>query len=140
MPFAGTVFTIAGIIFLLTKQKVKKFRFLGILSLIVIAGLMILKGKSYYTLGIFPLLIVSGAVAYDNWLKRRWLRVVIPVILVLITLPVLPMGVPIFKTAGLINYFKGLDEKFGLDVGRRFEDGSIHSFHRIMQTCWDGKN
>jgi hypothetical protein len=127
MPFAGSVFTIAGILFLLTKQKGKKFRFLGILSLIVITGLMILKGKSYYTLGVFPMLIVSGGVAYDNWLKRKWLRIVVPVALVVITLPVLPMGVPIYKPDGLIKYFKGLEENYGLTVGRRFEDGSIHS-------------
>ena len=57
--FAGTILTIAGLIFLLTGRKSEKFRFLGFLALFIIAGLMLLKGKSYYTLGIFPLLIVS---------------------------------------------------------------------------------
>jgi hypothetical protein len=127
MPITGTVFTIAGLIFLLSNKKIKKFRFLGFLSLFIIAGLMILKGKSYYTLGIFPLLIISGAVAYGHWIRNVWLRVIFPVILVLLTLPVLPFGIPIYNQNGLIKYFKELDEKYGLDVGRRFEDGSIHS-------------
>lgn len=127
MPFLGTVFTIAGIIFLLKSKKASKFRFLGYLSLFVIAGLMILKGKSYYTLGIFPLLIAAGAVLYERWLERTWLRVIFPLILVILTLPVVPMGLPVFDTEGLIKYFKGLDEKYGIDTGRRFEDGSIHS-------------
>jgi hypothetical protein len=127
MPFAASVFTIAGLIFLLSGIRVKQFRFLGFLSLFIIAGLMVLKGKSYYTLGIFPLLIVSGAVSFEYWLKKTWIRVVLPVILILLTLPVVPIGMPVFKTGGLISYFNLLDKKYGIDVGRRFEDGSIHS-------------
>jgi hypothetical protein len=127
MPFAGTLFTVAGIIYLLAGKKVRKFRFLGFLSLFVITALMFMKGKSYYTLGIFPMLIVSGAVAYDNWLRKKWLRILVPVILVLITLPCLPMGFPVYKPLKLTEYFNGLQVKYGIDTGRRFEDGSIHS-------------
>jgi hypothetical protein len=127
MPFAASIFTIAGLIFLLIGEKAKKFRFLGFLSLFVIVGLMLLRGKSYYTLGIFPLLIVSGAVSSDYWLKGTWIRIVVPVFLILITLPVVPIGMPVYKTKGLIEYFNTLDKKYGIDVGRRFEDGSVHS-------------
>ena len=93
MPFAATLLTLAGLVFLLTGEKVKRFRFLGFLSLFIIVGLMLLKGKSYYTLGIFPLLIISGAVAYDQWLRGSWIRVLFPVILVILTLPLIPMGI-----------------------------------------------
>jgi len=127
MPFAGTILTVAGLIFLLSGEKIKRFRFLGFLSLFIIIGLMFMKGKSYYTLGIFPLLIVSGAVSYDTWFKRTWIRVLFPLILLIMTLPLVPMGMPVFKTEGLIKYFNTLDKKYGFDVGRRFEDGSIHS-------------
>ncbi len=127
MPFAGAILTIAGIIFLLSGEKMRRFRFLAFLSLFVIFGLMLLKGKSYYTLGIFPLLITSGAVAYDKWLKGRVVRILLPALLVLITLPVVPMGLPVYGIRGLIQYFGKLDKKYGIDTGRRFEDGSIHS-------------
>lgn len=127
MPFAGTILTVAGIVFLLLGEKMKRFRFLGFLSVFIITGLMLLKGKGYYTLGIFPLLIVSGAVFYDYQLRRNIFRAALPLILVLLTLPLVPMGLPVFKTDGLINYFNTLDRKYGIDVGRRFEDGSIHS-------------
>jgi hypothetical protein len=127
MPFAGTILTVAGLIFLFSGEKMKKFRFLGFLSLFIIIGLMLLKAKSYYTLGIFPLLIASGAIAYDNWLKGILGRVLLPVILVLLTWPLMPMGLPVFKAEGLIKYFNDLDIKYGIEVGRRFEDGSIHS-------------
>jgi hypothetical protein len=127
MPFAGTLLTVAGLIFLLSGKKIRRFRFLGYLTIFIITGLMLLKGKSYYTLGLFPFLIVSGAVSYDTWLKRNIFRILFPVILVLITIPVIPMGMPVFKAEALIGYFNNLDKKYGIDIGRRFEDGSIHS-------------
>lgn len=127
MPCAGTILTLAGLIFLLAGKGMRRFRFLGFLSLFVITGLMLLKGKSYYTLGIFPLLTVSGAVAYDQWLDRKWARIAIPVLILTLTIPVIPIGLPVFRTERLIAYFKTLESRYGLDVGRRFEDGSIHS-------------
>jgi hypothetical protein len=127
MPFAGSVLTVAGLIFLLSGEKIKKFRFLGFLALFVILGLMFMKGKSYYTLGIFPLLITAGAVSYDILLRRLWLRILLPLVLFLLTIPVVPIGMPVFNAAGLIKYFEEMDKKYGLDVGRRFEDGSVHS-------------
>ena len=127
MPFAGSFFTVGGVTFLLGSRKMKSYRFLGYLSLFVILGLMILKGKSYYTLGVFPFLISVGAVAYEKWISGKWLRILFPLILVLITLPIVPIGIPVFKTPGLIKYFKVQEEKYGIDLGRRFEDGTIHS-------------
>jgi hypothetical protein len=127
MPVTGTFFTVAGLIFLLTSGKVRKFRFLGFLSLFVIIGLMLLQGKSYYTLGVFPLLIASGAVAYEKLIQRIIFRIIFVVFLVGITIPIVPFGIPVIKKEGLKNYFKVLDRKYGIDLGRRFEDGSIHS-------------
>jgi hypothetical protein len=127
MPAAGSVLTVAGLIFLLTSKKAVKFRFLGFVTLFVILALLFLKGKSYYTLGVFPLLIISGAVSYDLWIKRFWIKMALPVFLILVTLPVVPIGLPVYREDGLIKYFNILDKKYGIDIGRRFEDGSIHS-------------
>jgi hypothetical protein len=127
MPFAGTILTVAGLIFLFTGEKMRKYRFLAFLAVFIIAGLMFLRGKSYYTLGIFPLLITAGAVSYDYCLRRTWIRVLFPVLLIILTIPLIPMGLPVFNADGLIKYFNTLDKKYGIDIGRRFEDGSIHS-------------
>jgi len=126
MPFAGSILTVSGIIFLFSRAA-GKFRFLGFLSVFIIAGLMLLKGKSYYTLGIFPLLIASGAVAFDRWINPRWIRILIPVLLILITIPVIPMGLPVMPREGLKKYFSSQQERLGTSVGQRFEDGTIHT-------------
>ncbi|HUX96842.1 MAG TPA: glycosyltransferase family 39 protein [Bacteroidales bacterium] len=127
MPFAGSFFTIAGLIFILGSEETRKYRFLGYVSIIVIMALLFLKGKSYYTLGIFPFLIGIGAVAYEKWIVRSSFRTLFPAVLIIVTLPVIPIGIPVFKTNGMIKYFDYQAEKLGIDLGRRFEDGSIHS-------------
>jgi len=127
MPSFASVLTIAGLIYLLTNKNAGKFRFLGIVSILVILILFILRGKSYYTIGVFPFLIAAGAVSYERGLKKLWMKVALPFLLVLLTIPMIPLGLPVYKSAGLVSYFRNLEIKYGIVIGRRFEDGSIHS-------------
>lgn len=119
--------SVSGLIFLLIDRKAVRYRFLGILVIFVIVALMLLRGKSYYTIGLFPFLFAAGALSYDYSLKRKWARIALPVVLVMLTIPVVPMGLPIYKSDGLVKYFHVLETKYGLIIGRRFEDNSIHS-------------
>ena len=127
MPFVGSVFTVAGLIYLLVSGEVSRFRFLGLLALFAIFALFVLKGKSYYTLGVMPMLIAAGGAAYDRWLRNRILRIAFPLVLAVLAIPGVPAGLPVWDKEGLVTYFSVLDEKYGFDLGRRFEDGSIHS-------------
>ena len=127
MPSAASILILPGIICLFISRNFRKFRFLGLVVLFVIIALLLLKGKSYYTQGIFPFLIAAGAVSWDNLLRKTSLRILLPLIMIGLTIPILPMGLPIYKTEGLVRYFDELDKKYGIDIGRRFEDGSIHS-------------
>jgi hypothetical protein len=126
-PYAGSILVIGGLIFLLFSKKMKNMRFLGFLFIFIIAALLFMKGKGYYTLGIYPMMIAAGGVAFDTWLRNRIARVILPLLMVLMTIPVVPIGLPVYDKEGLKIYFKVLDEKYGIDLGRRFEDGSIHS-------------
>jgi hypothetical protein len=73
------------------------------------------------------MLIASGGAAFDTWLRSRITRIVLPFFMILITIPNVPFGLPVWDKEGLKVYFKVLDEKYGIDLGRRFEDGTIHS-------------
>jgi hypothetical protein len=126
-PYAGSILVIGGLIFLLFSKNMKNMRFLGFLFIFIIAALLFMKGKGYYTLGIYPMMIAAGSVAFDTWLRNRIARVILPLLMVLMTIPVVPIGLPVYDKEGLKIYFKVLDEKYGIDLGRRFEDGSIHS-------------
>jgi len=127
MPFIGTIFTVAGLVYLLTIRDSRRYRFLGFITLFVIFSLLLLKGKSYYTLGVFPLMIVAGGVSYERMIKGKVFRILFPLVIILLTIPVIPMGIPVLGQDGLKEYFRGLDQKYGIELGRRFEDGSIHS-------------
>lgn len=124
MTLAPFIMLLLGIVFLL---KEKKYRFLFFSVLIVVSVLMILRGKSYYTIGLIPFLIATGSVMIEKYVRNHIARIIIPAFLVLTIIPVLPAGIPVYKQEGLVNYFKYIEEKYGTDAGRRFEDGSIHS-------------
>lgn len=126
IPGAASFLTIGGLLFLFVNKNVRKYRFLGIAAVLVIISLMLLRGKSYYTQGIFPFLISAGAVSFEKILKTKWLKVAFVVFLILFTIPVVPIGMPVLKAEGLISYFNTLETKYHLDIGRRWEDNSIH--------------
>jgi hypothetical protein len=127
IPAAASVLTIAGLIYLFVNKNAWKFRFLGLVVISVIITLMLLHGKSYYTQGIFPFLIAAGAVSWGNMLRKVWSRVFLLLVLIVLTLPILPIGIPIFKTEKLVSYFRNIANNYGMDFVCRFEDNSIHS-------------
>ena len=88
---------------------------------------MLLHGKSYYTQGIFPMLIAAGAVFYEKLIPINLVRWMLPLFIIVPTYFILPIGIPIFGPTGLVKYFNTLETEYGVDVGRRFEDGSVHS-------------
>lgn len=127
MPGAASILTVAGLVFLLLGRKAGSYRFLAFVAIAVIVSLMLLHGKSYYTQGIFPFLMSAGAVAWELILKKLWARIVLICFLIISTLPVLPIGIPVYKTNGLIKYFRVLTDSYGMGFVCRFEDKSIHS-------------
>jgi hypothetical protein len=126
-PGAASVLTIAGLLFLFINKKPIKFRFLGLITVLVILILMLLRGKSYYTQGLFPFLIAAGAVSFENILKKVWSQILLVVFLIIFTIPMIPYGIPVFKSEGMISYFNRLETKYKINVGRQWEDRSIHS-------------
>lgn len=127
IPGAASVLTVAGIIFLFVNKKIRKFRFLGLVVISVIVILMLLHGKSYYTQGIFPFLIAAGAVSWENLLRKTWLRILLLLLIIILTIPMVPIGIPVYKTEKLVSYFSNLTTDYGMDFVCRFEDGQIHS-------------
>lgn len=107
--------------------KEKQYRFLMSTVLFVIIALLILQGKSYYTIGVFPILTAAGSIFIEKMFRNKLARFGIPALFVLLTLPILPYGMPIYDQEGMITYFQKVEDKYGLTLGRRFEDGTIHT-------------
>ncbi|HVN59175.1 MAG TPA: glycosyltransferase family 39 protein [Bacteroidales bacterium] len=127
MCSVSSVLAVAGIIYILVNRKAASYRFFGFLVLFVIVTLMLLRGKSYYTIGLYPFLFAAGAVSYEGQIRKAWTRWFFPLLLVVASLPFLPLGLPVMKSDGMVKYFNMLEKNYGIEMGRRFEDNSIHS-------------
>lgn len=121
------VLFIPGIIVMYFGKKMKPYQPLVVASLLVLLILALLKGKSYYTIGLFPLWIAAGGVYWETILKRKLTRILLPLLLLLFTIPIVPIGIPVYKADKLAEYFARIKDRYGIDMFLRWETGKIHS-------------
>src|SRR5580704_12646121 len=91
-PLAFPVW-LAGLVWYLAAAEGKRFRFLSWAYLIVLAIFIVLGGKSYYALPVYPVLMAAGGVALEAFFAapvRRWMAVAFPALLVVAGLVTLP--------------------------------------------------
>lgn len=105
----------------------QRFRVAGWTFVFTILIFLILHGKSYYTMGIYPIVIAAGAVFWEQAITNLWFRVALPVFMALLLLPILPLGIPFLSVPKMAAYCKYLVEKIGLDGPVRWEDGQLHT-------------
>lgn len=121
---SGSLFWVVGLWFVLVKKPA--FRLLGFIYIMVIALLLIFQGKSYYSAGLYPVLIAAGAVAWESWFAQKVVRVGLPVVMILLTWPLVPFGITILKPEKMVSYGAWASETLGLSGFLRWEDDSLH--------------
>ncbi len=104
----------------------RRYRLMGWYFALVFLLLLALRGKPYYTLGLYPPLIAAGAVWWESALSRAWQRVALPALMTLILLPALPLGLPVLPLPKMMQYCAYLTEEVGFDGPMRWEDGRVH--------------
>jgi hypothetical protein len=105
-PLAFPVW-LAGLVWYLAAAEGKRFRFLSWAYLIVLAIFIVLGGKSYYALPVYPVLMAAGGVALEAFFAapvRRWMAVAFPALLVVAGLVTLPFGAPILPVHTFLRY------------------------------------
>ncbi len=116
-----------GLVFLLFFKAGKNYRVVGYTYLAVILVFLVLQGKGYYALGIYPILFAFGGYAIEQYCSGRW-RLARPVILglmILITMPLLPFSLPVLPLDKMIVYGEK-SKQFGGEGALRWEDGRIY--------------
>jgi hypothetical protein len=126
MIIPATLIAIPGLIYLFFSGKMKDYRLPGFISLLVVILFLLLKGKSYYTAGIFPFIIAASAVAVEKMLKPKYLQILLVVVLIYLEWMFLPIGKPILKPEKLVRYFDQIEAASGDNSARRFEDDTYH--------------
>lgn len=118
---------IAGLFALLFSVRLHAFRPLAWQYLLVVGILLVLKGKSYYTLGAYPMLFAAGAVALEAWVFNVYARAALLTVFVAISGPLMPTGKPFLPVNQLVAYFEWLKTDVGVDAPLRWEDGRLHT-------------
>ena len=84
---------IRGLIWLFQQ---KQWRFLGWTYFFIITLLVLGRGKSYYSMGIYPMLLGAGGVALEQLSeKRKWSRPLYILVIVTVNLILIPALLPI---------------------------------------------
>jgi 4-amino-4-deoxy-L-arabinose transferase-like glycosyltransferase len=101
---------IAGLIWFLRDRR---WRLLGLIFVVFFVLMEVAHGKSYYVFPIYPMLLAGGAVTIEIWLARRadWTRALVVTVIVLASLPLLPMMSWILPPERLLAYQKSLGFK-----------------------------
>lgn len=113
----------AGLIWLLSK---KNWRWIGYTYLLVIFLLLLGRGKSYYALSIYPILLAAGGAAWEGFsIRKQSLRYALPALIAISSAPILPILLPFAPASTLASIYQSLGyAQLGV---LRWEDLQNHS-------------
>ena len=121
--FPVLVIWIAGLIWFFRNSA---YRIVGWVYVSVILLLIFGSGKSYYALGIYPILLAAGGAVWEKIsLTRQWMRYITVALVIGLTIPFLPIVLPLKSPEKLASFYKekGID-KIGL---LKWEDQKDHA-------------
>ncbi len=75
-----------GLLVLLFFKKEKQYRLFGFIYLFIIILLLLGSGKSYYAMGIYPILFVFGAYFFEKYIRKYSIYVFGLLVVILIVL------------------------------------------------------
>ena len=125
--FTGSLITIfAAFVSFFRYAPFKKYRVIFWAYLFVILIYLYLRAKSYYSIGLYPVLLAFGSVYLENVINKGWklyLRPVLVVVPALFVIAVFHVTVPVLSPEKIIEK-PDLFRQLGL---LRWEDGRDHS-------------
>jgi len=103
---------LAGLWYFLFDRDGKAYRLLGVAYLVVLVMMIVLKGKNYYLLPIYPMLFAGGAVWWERLLANQprlsWLKFAYPLLICLLGAVFAPMLAPVLPVETYIRYQNAL--------------------------------
>ena len=104
-PFT-LIISLFGLTALLVKKDLKKFKAIGVATIVIFCTMWLLKSKAYYVFAIYPVLFASGAVVIENLLKNKKtiFMYIIAAIVFITAIPFIPELTPILPIEKYIEY------------------------------------
>ena len=127
MIFPAFPVFLAGLLYVFFDPEMQRYRVMGWTFIVLMAVIILLSGKFYYTLGIYPVFFAFGGLAVIRYTMRglAWVRWALPFLMILLLLPGLPLSLPVLTYPAMLRYDRGLT-KAGMDDVLRWEDGTVH--------------
>ncbi len=114
---------LTGLYLLVFSSKWNKYRFFGIMYLFLFLLFYKIGAKLYFLIPMYSILLSVGAVKLEEkFYNSVKTKIAIPVAYILLSLPFLPMLVPLLPLNHFITYAKAL----GVDAGIRYENLSLN--------------
>jgi len=124
MNLPGVLIWMAGLFYLIFNKKGDRYQIIALISALTVGALMMLRGKPYYTLGLYSALFAFGGIYLEELFRerRRYINYIILTVMLLKGVLIMPSSLPILKPAKYISFM----EKIGMDNSQRWEDGEYH--------------
>jgi hypothetical protein len=118
---------LGGLIFLMGNKEYRPYRIFAWAFLFTLLILILLKGKFYYSIGAYSILIVFGGLAWERWAQkpRRFLGMLILGMNLNMGLSIMPFSLPIYPPERMIRYDQKMIDR-GLGMMLKWEDGEMH--------------
>ena len=118
---------LGGLIWLVFCRKHREYRVFAWAFGLTLLLIILLRGKFYYTIAAYTILVVFGALAWEKWAARprRFIALIVLALVIVNGIFVLPFSLPVYDPERMVEYDrKQLDR--GLDVLLKWEDGQVH--------------
>lgn len=117
---------LGGLIWLIYNREHRRYRLFAWAFFITLALIMASRGKFYYTIAAYTILVVFGALAWEKWAARprRFLAVMVLMMIVQNGIYILPFSLPVYPPERMIEYDRKQIER-GIEVMLKWEDGRV---------------
>ncbi len=118
---------LGGLVWLIFNRKHRQFRVFAWAFGLTLLLIILLRGKFYYTIAAYTMLVVFGGLAWESWAKkpRRFLAVMALGMTIQIGTTILPFSLPLYQPDRMIEYDRKMINR-GMDVMLKWEDGAVH--------------
>jgi len=113
-----------GLVYIAFLKSGKSYRAFAWIYLVVVLLLIILRGKHYYTIGLYSSLFVFGGLFIERYMIRKlgFLKYVIIIFILSVSVVSLPISLPILKPEAFIKFYQSM----GMEKFHRWEDGEYY--------------
>jgi hypothetical protein len=132
---------LTGLYFYLFSRRGKRYRMMGIIYVSVFMLLILQGAKAYYLLVAYPMLFAGGAVLIESFAERgKWrgriLKPVIVTVLVVGTVPMLPLNLPLLPPKELLDFAKDMPPEMQQALGMSTSQGELPLI-LSGRLCWE---